>query len=912
MSYIDAFLEREKDRINVVERINGKRFYKTYSTKYVFYYPDPNGKHKSIYNTPLSRFGTKSIKEFDKEKKIYSHQRLYESDINPIFRCLEENYLGMESPEPHICFFDIEVDFDKDQGFAPPHDPFSAITSITLYLNWLPEERRLITLCLKPKGLDQTEAENIASKFDNTIVCKNEKELLDLFLKFIEDADILSGWNSEGFDIPYVVNRTTQVLSRNDLSRYCLWDKFPRKRKYTKFGNEQETYDLIGRVHLDYLELYRKYTYHEMHSYRLDAIGEHEVGEKKIPYEGTLDQLYNSDFEKFIAYNRQDVEILAKLDEKLKFIDLANELAHANTVLLPTTMGAVAVTEQAIINESHRRGMIIPDRKRTNGNGNGENTPAVGAYVAYPKKGLHNWVGSFDINSLYPSVIRSLNMGPETILGQLRSDQTKKYVDNKINKEKKSAADAWEGLFGTLEYQAVMDKDVATEIVCDFEDGTTESMSGAEWHKVIYETGKDWSLSSNGTLFRSDVKGIIPGLLERWYAERKVMQRSMHQAIADGNNKQKAFWDKRQLVKKINLNSLYGAILNPGCRFFDIRIGQSVTLSGRTIVKHMSCQTNEIIAGEYDHTGKAIIYGDTDSVYFSAFPLVEKEVKEKLIPWSKESVIELYDKIADEVNSSFPSFMTKAFGVTKEQGEIIKSGREIIASSGLFITKKRYAALIYDLEGNRQDVEGKPGKIKAMGVDLKRSDTPEFVQRFLEKLLTLVLLGTPKEKCYETINEFKEEFSSMPGWKKGTPKRVNNLTKYKEMVNTYNRKTQQMSNVGQDIEIKKPIMPGHVRASMNWNALRVAYRDNYSLPIMDGQKVIVCKLRSNPMGYTSIAYPIDELNLPDWFKELPFDHKEMESTIIDQKIKNLIGVLGWKLQEETQNSNVFDSLFAVN
>ena len=132
-----------------------------------------------------------------------------------------------------------------------------------------------------------------------------------MFLKFIEDADILSGWNSEGFDIPYVVNRTTQVLSRNDLSRYCLWDKFPRKRKYTKFGNEQETYDLIGRVHLDYLELYRKYTYHEMHSYRLDAIGEHEIGEKKIPYEGTLDQLYNSDFEKFIAYNREDVEILA-------------------------------------------------------------------------------------------------------------------------------------------------------------------------------------------------------------------------------------------------------------------------------------------------------------------------------------------------------------------------------------------------------------------------------------------------------------------------------------------------------------------------------------------------------------------------------------------------------------------------
>jgi DNA polymerase elongation subunit (family B) len=910
MSYVDAFLEREKDRINVVERINGQRHYKTYSTKYAFYYPDPAGKYKSIYNTPLSKFSTKSIKEFDREKKMYSNQKLFESDMNPIFRCLEENYLGKDSPELHICFFDIEVDFDKNQGFAPPHDPFSAITAITLYLNWLPEERRLITLCLKPKELDQEKAESIAGSFDNTVLCKDEKELLDLFLRFIDDADILSGWNSEGFDIPYVVNRTTQVLSRNDLSRYCLWDKFPRKRKYTKYGNEQETFDLIGRVHLDYLELYRKYTYHEMHSYRLDAIGEYEIGEKKVPYEGTLDSLYNNDFEKFIAYNRQDTALLAKLDDKLKFIDLASELAHANTVLLPTTMGAVAVTEQAIVNEAHRRDMIIPDRKRQRDDI--VNVPAVGAYVAYPKKGLHSWVGSFDINSLYPSVIRSLNMGPETVIGQLRSDQTKRYIDTKMNKEKKSAADAWEGMFGTLEYQAVIDKDVATELVCDFEDGTTESMSGAEWHKVIFEMDKDWSISSNGTVFRSDVKGIIPGLLERWYAERKVMQEKMRDAIASGNKKDITFWDKRQLVKKINLNSLYGAILNPGCRFFDIRIGQSVTLCGRTIVKHMGSQTNQIIAGEYDHTGKSIIYGDTDSVYFSAFPLVEKEVKEKLIPWSKESVIELYDKIADEVNTSFPGFMSKAFGVTRDQGAIIKSGREIVASSGLFITKKRYAALIYDLEGNRQDVEGKPGKIKAMGVDLKRSDTPEFVQKFLERLLTMVLLITPKEQCFQTINEFKEEFQAMPGWKKGTPKRVNNLTKYKDMVANYHRKTQQLSQVGQNLEIKKPIMPGHVRASMNWNELRKAFKDNYSLPIMDGQKVIVCKLKHNPMNYTSIAYPIDELNLPQWFKELPFDDALMETTIIDQKIKNLIGVLGWKLQEETQNSNVFESLFAVN
>ena len=187
MSYIDAFLERDKDRINVVERLDGKRHYRQYPTRYLFYYPDPAGKHKSIYGLPVSRFQTKQLKEFDRERKIYSHQKLYESDINPIFRCLEDNYLGKDSPEAHVEFFDIEVDFIADKGFAPPSDPFAPITAISVNLNWLPPEQQLITLVLKPKELDQVDAETIVSRFDNTVLCKDEAELLDMFLKFIDD-----------------------------------------------------------------------------------------------------------------------------------------------------------------------------------------------------------------------------------------------------------------------------------------------------------------------------------------------------------------------------------------------------------------------------------------------------------------------------------------------------------------------------------------------------------------------------------------------------------------------------------------------------------------------------------------------------------------------------------------------------
>jgi DNA polymerase elongation subunit (family B) len=265
------------------------------------------------------------------------------------------------------------------------------------------------------------DAKELTKRFDNTMLFEKEKDMLDAFLELVQDADILSGWNSEGYDVPYTVNRVKRILSSDDTRRFCLWGQLPKKRMFERFGAENQTYDLIGRVHMDYMQLYRKYTYEERHSYSLDAIGEYELDEKKTAYEGTLDQLYNQNFETFIEYSRQDTALLDKLDKKLRFLALANELAHANTVLLQTTMGAVAVTEQAIINEAHEQGLVVPNRRERLTD---EDTQAAGAYVAYPKKGMHEWVGAIDINSLYPSAIRALNMAGETIVGQLRPVMT--------------------------------------------------------------------------------------------------------------------------------------------------------------------------------------------------------------------------------------------------------------------------------------------------------------------------------------------------------------------------------------------------------------------------------------------------------------------------------------------------------
>lgn len=918
----------------------------------MFYYPDQNGSFTSIYGDKLERFQTTNNKLFQKEKKVMSRHKLFESDMNPVFRCLADNYLNATTPNLHIAFFDIEVDFDKKLGFAPTDDPFNAITAIGIHLNWLDTT---ICLAMKPSKMSQEDAEEIAGSLENVYLMETEEELLRTFLELVDDADILSGWNSEGFDIPYIVNRMSRILGKDSTRELCLWDEYPKKRKYESYGKEQETYDLVGRVHLDYMQLYQKYTYHEMHSYSLDAISEHELGEHKIDYEGTLDQLYNNDFKKFIEYNIQDTNLLRRLDDKLQYIDQANLLAHANTVLLQTTMGAVAQTDQAIVNDAHERGLIVPDKARDN-----EHIPAAGAYVANPVKGLHDWIGSMDLNSLYPSILRACNMSPECIVGQIRHDLTDKGLMEQISKAKhfntkvrnpddkwevfrfgKSLQDSpfpkyWDGKFACREYELVMEKDTTTQLIVDFEDGTSEQLTGAEIYQLIFNSGQPWVLTANGTIFTIAKKGVVPGLLERWYSERKQLQKKAKiwynlvqgesidaetfAALVDSNDEKaisafitnnkivqngtqyecsdnahaKAtfnFWDKRQLVKKINLNSLYGALLNPGSRFFDQRLGQSTTLTGRCIARHMGAATNEMFTGVYDHVGDSIIYGDTDSVYFSAYPVFKKDILSGDLNWTKDSIVELYDTVGESVNSTFPDYMRRAHNCPQEFGQIIAAARETVGEKGLFISKKRYGILVYDDEGTRLDIDGLRGELKVMGLEIKRSDTPDYMQDFLKNILDETLQGATEDHIIERIRNFRQQFKEMQPWEKGTPKRVNNLTKY----------TAQWEKTGR-------CGVGHVMAAINYNRLRDMHSDNYSLEIIDGMKTIVCKLKANPMGMKSIGIPTDEKRIPEWYKELPFDNDEMEYTIITKKINNLLGTLGWDLTK-TEIKTTFNDLF---
>ena len=325
---------------------------------------------------------------------------------------------------------------------------------------------------------------------------------------------------------------------------------------------------------------------------------------------------------------------------------------------------------------------------------------------------------------------------------------------------------------------------------------------------------------------------------------------------------------------------MYGALLNPHSRFFDQRLGQSTTLTGRCIARHMAAAVNQVLDGEYDHMGKSIIYGDTDSVYFSAFPILKDAIDSGELQWDKDKVIEFYDAIADEVNDTFPSYMRDAHNCPHEYGRIIAAGRETVGEAGIFITKKRYGILVYDDEGTRLDTEpGSRGKIKVMGLEIKRSDTPAYMQEFLNEILKMTLEGDGEDLVVDRIRLFREEFRAMKPWEKGTPKRVNNLTNHTAIW----KKTGKCG-------------VGHALAAINYNRLRELNRDKYSIEITDGMKTIVCKLKPNPLKMTSIGIPTDEKRIPQWYQELAFDEDEMEEGIVTKKINNLLGTLDWDLR----------------
>lgn len=620
--YVNAFLEG--DDVVVIERIDGERFIRREPVDWSFYVKDRYGEYESIYGAKLRKIQPQNRQEFYFQKKQFKSDDIYESDVNRVHKYLSENYGEEDIPELKIGYLDIEVAYTQENKYSNPDDALNDIISVAV-TDKDTEITRFLTL--PPITLSYQEAVDIVdSVTPYGEVFATEPDLINRMLDLIQEFDVISGWNSESYDIKYIINRIYNIMNPKIARRLCLCDQEPKPKKVEnkKFKKIEEFYDLVGRVHLDYMQLYKKYTYNEVPGgYSLDNIAYMELDETKVPYSGTLDQLYKQDFEKFVRYNIQDTELILRLDKKLKFIDTTNIRAHQNGVILPAAMGTVGIVEQAIINEGHRYfGQHFDDKKEIDGDVSG----AAGAFVVDPKKGIRRFVAGNDINSLYPSVIRALNMSPETLIGQVSTDRTDETILELVNSGKaETFSEAWRTFFSTLEFEDVINQR-DTEI--EFEINATKEVmvtTGKKIYEMVFN-GDDFNITANGTVFTRKKQGIIPHLLERWYSDRKKMQKDagewegkMMAATPDTDEYNNSkywyeYWDQRQLAKKIDLNSLYGALLNKHCRFYDKRLGQSTTLTGRSITRHMAAKINEIITGEYDYVGKSIIYGDTDSV----------------------------------------------------------------------------------------------------------------------------------------------------------------------------------------------------------------------------------------------------------------------------------------------------------
>jgi hypothetical protein len=364
------------------------------------------------------------------------------------------------------------------------------------------------------------------------------------------------------------------------------------------------------------------------------------------------------------------------------------------------------------------------------------------------------------------------------------------------------------------------------------------------------------------------------------------------------------FWDKRQHVRKILLNSVYGGLLNSHHRFFDQRLGQSTTLSGRCLTRHMSAKVNEILTGEYDHNGETVKYNDTDSLYFSAYEVLKPSIDSGEISWTVENIVYLYDEICNEVNTTFADYLLDTFNVPKSYGDVIAASREIVAKKALFITKKRYAALVVDKEGKRQDIGGATGKVKVTGLDLRRNDTPKMVQKFLSEILKMLLDGKNKEHIIDRIVSFKKDFISTDPWTWGKPTKANKYSHY------YERREEELRLRQTGGKTKGFTVPAQVLGSIFWNELLDIHGDRRTMKIIDGSNVIMCYLKETPTNpYSRICYPVDELRLPEWFKCLPFDTDKMIETIVDKKIHNLLWVLNWDLSRTMlENEPFFDMM----
>ena len=578
--------------------------------------------------------------------------------------------------------------------------------------------------------------EYISEDFTEYIRCVNEKELLT---RFIDDwarnyPDIITGWNTRFFDIPYLVNRCKRVLGERATTKLSPWGWFKESKVTLVGGREQQVYELVGISSIDYMDTYKKFTFTNRESYALNFIAYTELGEKKLDYSEatTLHELYKTNFQKFVDYNVHDVVLVERLEEKMKLMEMVIGLAYMAKINYNDVFSPVKMWDMIGYNHLREKRTVIPPKRREN-----KNDAYEGAYVKTPKVGRHKWVCSFDLNSLYPHLIMQYNISPETLLG--------------MNKE-------------TGLVEPMLNREVDTSFLKE----------------------QNVTMTPNGSVYTREKQGFFPSLMEKMYTDRVkyknlLIQEQKKGKDADSNKLAQYF--NMQINIKIALNSAYGALGNQWFRFYDVRNAEAVSVAGQLSIRWAENAVNGYLNKVLGTEGEDyVLASDTDSLYVTLDPLIQKvglenEDTKKIINFMDSVCNDKMEKVIDKCYDDLAEYVN-AF----QQKMVMK--REVLADVGIWVAKKHYILNVHNSEG----VEYEEPELKIMGIEAVKSSTPEPCRNALKKAFKLVMNGT-EDDVINFIEEFKKEFKGLAPEDVSFPRSVKGLRKYHDSATIYRKST---------------------------------------------------------------------------------------------------------------------------
>ena len=773
----------------------------------------------------------------DKLTKIYKFKgddpNLFESDVPETTRVLVDTYVDSDIPSDSIVTMTFDIEVEMESGLPDTEKAENELTAIGLQDNIT---NQYWVLIMDKKG------KMIERKTDKAIILpfRDERDMCMKFLELYEGIapDILTGWNIDNFDIPYLFNRMKRILGESQAKRLS-----PIGQAF--YSPYRQRWFFAGVSCLDYLSLYKKFNYNELPNYRLDTIGTIELGKGKIEYKGSLDDLFNEDIEKFIEYNLVDVEIVVELDKKLQFIDLCRGICHAGHVPYEDFVYSSKYLEGALLCFLKRKGLVAPnkpaDRKeKLAAMAEAGEEKFIGAYVKDPIVGKYDWVYDLDLTSLYPSIIMTLNISPETKVAKIADWDVQTFMK------------------GEVDYYQMGD----------------DRISKDNLQKYIKEA--DLTISSNGVLYRKDKIGCIPEILDIWFNERVEFRKLEKKYGQEGDKEKYAFYGKRQLVQKILLNSLYGVLGLPAFRFYDVDNAEAVTTTGQTVIKNSANMGNikynkELGTKDIDSN----IYIDTDSVFFSAVPLLDfRHPNWKEMPDSEVAL--LVDGIAGEMqdylNKFYDILSDKLFNVQNHRLEIKK---EYVARAGIWIAKKRYAQWIISNNGIATD------KLDVKGLDVKRSSFPKAFQECMGTVLIDILRSKPEEEITAFVLAFKKSMVDRPITEIAKNSAVKNLSKY-------------LPKKRQLFQMEKGV-PAHVKAAILYNDCLKHFNSAFKYsPMKDGDKIKWVYLKNNPLGIDGLGFTgYDDPEEITNFISTYIDHNRIFEAELKGKLQDFYNALNW-------------------